>query len=67
MDFSFLEPFFEEAGRLYAQLAESGVLTPAAVIFLASTVLGIVKTGIKFLLLAAVVLFVLTTLGIVVL
>ena len=67
MDLSFLEAFFDEAAKLYAELAESGMLTPAALIFLVSTVAGVIKTGIKFLLIMAVVLFVLTSLGIVVL
>ena len=65
VDFSFLEAFFDEAAQLYAELAESGVLTPAVLIFLVSTVAGIIKTGIKFLLFAAIALFVLTSLGIV--
>ena len=54
-----------EVMELYQQLAASGALTPIAVVFLVSTVAGIVKTGIKFLLLAAIVLFVLTALGVV--
>ena len=61
-----MEDVIQEVTELYAELAESGALTPIALVFLASTVFGVVKKGIKFLLVAAVVLFVLTSLGIVV-
>ena len=57
----------EEVTELYQQLAASGALEPLAIAFVAATVWGVIKTGIKFLLLAAVVLFVLTALGVVVL
>ena len=61
-----MEDVIQEVTELYAELAANGALTPIALVFLASTAFGVVKKGIKFLLVAAVALFVLTSLGIVV-
>ena len=44
----------EELTELYEQLAASGALEPLAIGLIAATVLGVIKTGIKFLLIMAV-------------